>query len=318
MSSGRNATGDRKALFDDPKSSVRASLWIGRHKCWLALTVQQTLIGAVVLPPRPDKPMQVYAYGTERSWRGTPTARHFYDPRTWIWSIGEVFAQGVFPDGIAVRLIDPLTRATVAESPHAVRSTPPRAAATSGTTLDEAVALLGSVKSAYAGYELDPRKLLAYPALIDPQDSISATWYEAFGQACALEPEDPKHCPPDHVHRFVAAVLSAEKAWEAAEANARAVALDHLDAEQRNRLRRARRALDLALDPATPAGEREAAVATTLDLIQGIVVLPAATNDQMRQAIAYRADRPQLTRDELGAVVHLEPQSGGPASGEPW
>ena len=210
MSSGRNATGDRKALFDDPKSSVRASLWIGRHKCWLALTVQQTLIGAVVLPPRPDKPMQVYAYGTERSWRGTPTARHFYDPRTWIWSISEVFAEGVFPDGVAVRLIDPLTRETVAESPHAVRSTPPRAAAKRGTTLDEAVALLGSVKSAYAGYELDPRKLLAYPALIDPQDSISATWYETFGQACALEPEDPKHCPPNHAHRFVAAVLGGE------------------------------------------------------------------------------------------------------------
>jgi hypothetical protein len=295
----RDASNDRKALFDDPKSSVRASLWIGRRTCWLALDVQQSLIGAVVLPPRPDKPMQVYAYGTERSWRGTPTSRHFYDVRRWSWSISEVFTDGVFPDGVAVRLIDPLTRSTVAESPHADRSMTTGVAATTVTTLDEAVALFGSVKSAYAGYELDARKLLAYPALIDPQDPISVTWFDAFGQACALEPEDPKLCPPDHADRFVTAVLVAEKAWEAAEANARAVALDHLDAEQRNRLRRARRALDLAVDPGAPAGEREAALATTLDLIQGIVVLPPAASSSLRRAIAAGSGRLQLGLDEL-------------------
>lgn len=307
MKADRDETSNRRALFDDPKSSVRASLWIGRRKCWLALAPQQSLIGAVVLPPRPDKPMQVYAYGSERSWRGTPTSRHFYDLRRWSWSISEVFTQGVFPDGVAVRLIDPLTRHTVAESPHADRPTTTRVAATTVTTLDEAVALLGSVKSAYAGYELDARKLLAYPALIDPQDSISVTWYEAFGQACALEPEDSKRCPTDHADRFVTAVLVAEKTWEAAEANARAVALDHLDAEQRNRIRRARRALDLALDPATPAGEREAALATTLDLIQGIVVLPPATSSSLRQAIAHGPGRPQLGL-ELGPA-HPGPKS---------
>ena len=89
-------------------------------------------------------------------------------------------------------------------------------------------------------------------------------------------------------------MLVAEKAWEAAEANARAVALDRLDAGQRNRLRRARRALDLALDPATPAGEREAALASTLDLIQGIVVLPAATDNNVREAVAHGTYRAQL------------------------
>jgi len=306
MRSGRDETSDRKPLFDDPKSSFRASLWIGRRKCWLALAAQQSLIGAVVLPPRPDKPMQIYAYGTERSWRGTPTARHFYDLGSLTWSISDLFAEGVFPDGVAVRLIDPLTRHTVAESPYADRSTTTRVAATTATTLDEAVALLGSVKSAYAGYELDARKLLTYPALIDPQDSISATWYEAFEQACALQPEDSKRCPSDHADRFVTAVLAAEEAWEAAEANARAVALDYLDAEQRNRLRRARRALDLSLDPRTPASEREAALAATLDLIQGIIVLPPATSRTLRQAIAHGPDRPQLAGLELGPA-HPEP-----------
>ena len=58
-------------------------------------------------------------------------------------------------------------------------------------TVDEAVALLDSVKSAYAGYELDARKLLAYPALIDPHDPISATWYEAFARACAWSQNNP-------------------------------------------------------------------------------------------------------------------------------
>ena len=176
MSSGPDETNNRKALFDDPKSSVRASLWIGRRNCWLALATRQRLVGAVVLPVRSDKPMQAYAYGAQRSWRGRPTPRHFYDLRTWKWSINDVFAEGMYPDGVAVRLIDPLTCHTVAESPHRLPLTTTPVIPIRVTTVDEAVALLVSVKSAYAGYELDARKLLAYPALIDPNDPISATW----------------------------------------------------------------------------------------------------------------------------------------------
>lgn len=291
MTAARDETSDRKALFDSPKSSVRASLWIGRRSCWLALDAQQSVIGALVLPPSPDQPMRVYAYGSVRSWRGTPTPRHFYDIRTGTWSITEIFAKGVFPDGVAVRLIDPLTRHTVAETHDVIRPTNARVTAAKVTTLDEAVALLVSIKSAYASYELDARKLLAYPALVDPQDPISAGWYEAFELARALEPEDPNRCPPDHADRFIAAVLVAEKTWEAAEMNARTVALDHLDAQDRNRIRRARRALDLALDPGTPAGEREAALAVTLDLIKGIVILPPATGSSLRRTIAHGRGR---------------------------
>ena len=251
--------------------------------------------------------MLIFAYGSRRSWRGTPTARHFYDLGSVTWSVDEVFAEGVFPDGVAVRLIDPLTRLTVAKSAAAEPPTRTRVAATTVTTLEEALSLLGSVKSAYADYELDARKLLTYPALIDPEDPISAAWYEAFEQACGWEPEDPTRCPADHASRFVTAVLVAEKAWEAAEANARTAALDHLNAEQRNRLRRARRALDLSLDPGAPASEREAALATTLDLIQGIVVLPAATSRTLRRMIARGGPvRPQLEGFEVGSA-HPEP-----------
>lgn len=292
MSSGPNGTSDRRPLFDDQQASVRGSLWIGRRHCWLALDANHALIGAVVLPARSDLLMRVYAYGAKQSWHGA-TRKHFYDLRTGSWSIPEVFAEGVFPDGVAVRLIDPLTRSIVAEPVRTAR--PPTAPAAAATvTVEEAVALLGSVKSAYAAYELDARKLLTYPALIDPQDPISAAWFEAFTQACALEPEDPERCPPEHAIQFVIAALAAEKAWEAAEANARAVALDRLDTGQRNRIRRARRALDLALDPGTPAGEREAALAATLELLQGILELPTATNRSLRRAIVDGSERPQL------------------------
>ena len=300
MTSGQDGTGDRKPLFDDQQASVRGSLWIGRRHCWLALDARQSLIGAVVLPPTPDLLMRVYAYGSKQAWYGT-TRKHFYDLDTGTWSIPEVFGDDVFPDGVAVRLIDPLTRDTVAEPAGTVRPPPPVGAATATptVTVEEAVALLGSVKSAYAAYELDARKLLTYPALIDPQDPISAAWFEAFTHACALEPEDPQRCPPDHAARFVIATLTAENAWEAAEANARAVALDHLDTGQRNRIRRARRALDLALDPGAPAGERDAALAATLDLLQGILELPTATSRSLRQAIVNGSDRPRLDAGSL-------------------
>ena len=297
MTSGLNGTSGRRPLFDDQQASVRGAVWIGRRHCWLALDAHHALIGAVVLPPRSDQLMRVYAYGARQAWYGT-TRKHFYDLHTGTWSIPEVFAGDVFPDGVAVRLIDPLTRNVVAEPVRTARPpTTPSVAPTA--TVEEAVALLGSVKSAYAAYELDARLLLTYPALIDPQDPISAAWFDAFAQACALEPEDAQRCPPDHAVQFVIATLKAEKAWEAAEANARAVALDHLDAGQRNRIRRARRALDLALDPAAPAGERDAALAATLELLQGILELPTATSRTLRQAIANGSEHPRLDAGSL-------------------
>lgn len=292
MSSGQDGTNDRRPLFDDQQASVRGSVWIGRRHCWLAMSAQNALIGAVVLPPRSDQLMRVYAYGSKQAWYGT-TRRHFYDLHTGTWSIPEVFADDVFPDGVAVRLIDPLSRTVVAE-PVPVARPPATPAPRATVTVEEAVALLGSVKSAYAAYELDARKLLTYPALVDPQDPVSAGWFDAFAQACALEPDDPQRCPPDHAVQFIISTLEAEKAWEAAEAHARAVALDHLDAGQRNRIRRARRALDLALDPGAPAGERDAALAATLELLQGILELPTATSRSLRQAIDNGSERPQL------------------------
>ena len=120
MTTGHDGTSERRPLFDDQQASVRGSLWIGRRHCWLALDAQHCLIGAVVLPDRPDMLMRVYAYGSKQTWYGTTTRRHFYDLRTGTWSIPEVFADDVFPDGVAVRLIDPLSRNTVAEPARTV------------------------------------------------------------------------------------------------------------------------------------------------------------------------------------------------------
>jgi len=54
------------------------------------------------------------------------------------------------------------------------------------------------------------------------------------------------------------------------------------------------------LDPGTPAGERETALAAALDLIRGIVVLPSATTSRLRQAIATGSGRPELASDGPG------------------
>lgn len=152
--------------------------------------------------------------------------------------------------------------------------------------LATALDVLASVKEAYAAYECDYQRVLAAPALADVTEDATATFVEAFQQAVALEPEDPRHCPPGHAARFIAAVSAAEAAWEAAEANATRLGIAGFDPAERTQIRRARQALDLALRADTPAGEREVSLATARRLLAGLVTFPAPLEVAITRALS--------------------------------
>lgn len=155
-------------------------------------------------------------------------------------------------------------------------------------TIDDlatAIDVLASIKQAYAAYECDYQRVLAAPALADVAEDSTAAFVDAFHLAVGLEPERPEHCPPTHVARFTAAVAAAENAWEAAESNAIRLGIAGYDPVQRTQIRRARQALDLALRPDTPAGEREVSLATARRLLDGLITFPAPLESVIAVAI---------------------------------
>lgn len=153
-------------------------------------------------------------------------------------------------------------------------------------SLSVAVEVHGTIKEAFAALSCDPAKVLTLPALFDNAEDSTAEFIESFADANGLEPADPGSCPPDHAARYVAAVQLCEETWEEAYQNAVDLGVQEYSTQDRGSIRRARLALDLALNPTTAAGERAAALAKARDLLEGIIELPEPLEVRIREAIA--------------------------------
>lgn len=168
----------------------------------------------------------------------------------------------------------------------------PRAA---GASLADALQIHASIKLHYGQYATSYSSVLARPALSNINDPITADFIEKFTTANALAPEHPDQAPADHRDKYIHAVVAAETAWEKADANARDLALSTMTESERNRIRLARAALDLALDPQALASVRETALAKAFALLKGLITLPPQLERTLRKAITTTT-RQELTR----------------------
>lgn len=151
-----------------------------------------------------------------------------------------------------------------------------------------------TVKNAYAAFCFDPHSVFGRPLLNDVTEPSTAAFYEAQEQAAALETDPGQKIPDQHAVAYIAAVDVLTATWDAADAHAREVGVSRLTTGERTSLRRAQVALDRALDPRTPAGERELAYRRVLELIEGLIVLPEPAADQVRRQVAAAPEKPAL------------------------
>lgn len=152
------------------------------------------------------------------------------------------------------------------------------------------------VRDAFTAFCFDPHAVLARPLLNDVSDDLTAAFYTA--QEVADEAETALQGRPDDAalaRAYEQAVHTLASAWDAADIHARECGVSHLTSAEQNDVRKARRTLDLALNPNTPAGERDAAYRAVLALISGLVKVPAPATARMTAQIE------NVQRLQLGA-----------------
>lgn len=147
--------------------------------------------------------------------------------------------------------------------------------------LEAVRAVQQEVRDAFTAFCFDPHAVLARPLLNDVSDERTAAFYAAQEVAESAETALKLHPGAGAVHAYQRAVDALASAWDAADIHARECGVSHLSTSEQNDVRKARRALDLALDPNTPAGEREAAYRAVLALLAGLVKIPAPALTRM-------------------------------------
>jgi hypothetical protein len=122
-----------------------------------------------------------------------------------------------------------------------------------------AVSTHDSVLEHYGAWELDPEKLLRFPALWDLSLPVNQDFHDALERAGQLRteniPGDRRHPDATAVDAYVAAVSVLSRAWRAAEQNARRTGVDDLSDALQGDADRALKLLRHADAATTPAEE---------------------------------------------------------------
>lgn len=142
---------------------------------------------------------------------------------------------------------------------------------------------LQAVETSLVDAESDLATVLGCPTLFDSSDPVTARFH-----AC-LEIARLKVAASGSSWVAEQAVTDLERAWGAAVSEAQRVRWSRMSPGQRFRLRRARRLLDKARGDRGPHQLRTAQFFKALQLLDGILVLPAVLREDLRKAAANQS-----------------------------
>jgi len=130
------------------------------------------------------------------------------------------------------------------------------------------------ITARWLDYELDVAKLIAFPAMSDGRQPLTAAFLRAKKKADQLRPAsaDAK-VSEDAVAEYLDAVGDYAVAFEIAEKEARRVRDSGFTEAERKRLDRAQQLLKVAVDESATQAERNTAYKRVRDEIEGLIVL---------------------------------------------
>ncbi|MFD5224138.1 hypothetical protein ACFWHT_00815 [Microbacterium sp. NPDC058342] len=130
------------------------------------------------------------------------------------------------------------------------------------------------ITARWLDYELDVAKLIAFPAMSDGRQPLTAAFLRAKRTADALRPAsaDAK-VGEQQVSEYLDAVGAYAVAFEVAERDARRLRDSSFSEEERKRLDRAQHMLKVALDESATQAERQVAYKRVRDELDGLIVL---------------------------------------------
>lgn len=137
-------------------------------------------------------------------------------------------------------------------------------------------------------YELDVAKLLDFPLMTDMRDANTVAFHKAKLRADFLRPVKAEDLLDDRdgAERYMAAVEDYVTAFNAAEAEAVRRRRNDFSRTDQQRIARAQSLLRVAADPAAAAHERQRAYDVARNELDGLLVLPSATQASLERGIS--------------------------------
>jgi hypothetical protein len=207
----------------------------------------------------------------------------------------------------------------------------PRAAAIEGTLLDRLFTAHDAVTARWLEYELDVAKLIAFPAMSDGRQPLTAAFLRAKRVADGLRPASVKaRISKDQLAEYRNAVSDYEVAFDVAERDARRLKDSSFSTIERKRLDTAKQLLTIAIDQAATPAERQVAYRRVreelnglislsdeaIEVLEGKVALELTTGVAPQAPAVPTADR--APAPDAATPLDRTPPTRTPPQGAPW
>ncbi|MGW9627219.1 hypothetical protein [Microbacterium sp. NPDC055521] len=252
-------------------------------------------------------PLMGIAGGVGKSWERASKRRHERRLET-LRLKGEIKAAQLAARGGT----PPTTRKLVREAAAEER-------ASTAQLLERLFAEHDEVTARWLDYELDVAKLIAFPAMSDGRQPLTAAFLRAKKIADALRPAsaDAKLTEAE-IAEYVDAVGDYAVAFDIAERDARRLRDANFSEVERRRLDRAQHMLTVALDDAATQAERNLAYKRVREELDGLILLSDAAVDVLEQKVAGQiGSAPASTSPPSDAQASGPRASGAPAPAPP-
>src|SRR5690606_27959433 len=149
------------------------------------------------------------------------------------------------------------------------------------------------ITARWLDYELDVAKLIAFPAMSDGRQPLTAAFLRAKKTADALRPASAdSKISEQQITEYLDAVGNYAVAFEIAEKDARRLRDSTFTEAERKKLDRAQKLLKVAVDESATQAERNVAYKRVREELDGLIVLSADAVEVLKKQVARQIEPP--------------------------
>lgn len=211
-------------------------------------------------------------------------------------------------------------RPAAADLPPIETATAAPVAPAQGTQLERLFASHDAVTSRWLEYELDVAKLIAFPAMSDGRQPLTAAFLRAKRIADGLRPASAKaRLSKDQLNEYRNAVVDYEVAFDVAERDARRVKDSSFTTVERKRLDTAKQLLTIAVDEAATPAERQVAYRRVREELDGLISLSDEAIEVLEAKVTLEltTGRQPVATDAAAPRAKDEPPTAPPQTPSP-
>jgi len=186
------------------------------------------------------------------------------------------------------------------------------------TQLERLFATHDAVTKRWLEYELDVAKLIAFPAMSDGRQPLTAAFLRARKVADQLRPTSATvKLPPEQFTEYRNAVTDYEVAFDVAERDARRIKDSSFTDVERKRLDTAKQLLTVAIDEAATPAERQLAYKRVREELDGLISLSDGAIEVLEEKVALQLPARPTGATPTAPGSGAPPPGSGPAGSEP-